>query len=194
MPDRLTAFADACVVGAMKRNVLLTLAEAGFFRLCWSEQVLYETERAIGALLSTKGAADPLGHARRARSSMQRAFEEAMVADFGAFASACPALPDEGDRHVVAAAMKARASTIVTDNLRHFPRSALSPLGLEARSADGFVADVIALDPTRAAAAVATMRARLKRPEKTPERLLRDMAMAGLAETAALLGQFAAVL
>jgi hypothetical protein len=31
----------------LKRNLLLTLAEADFFRLRWSEEILDETERAI---------------------------------------------------------------------------------------------------------------------------------------------------
>ena len=39
---------------------------------------------------------------------------------------------DEKDRHVLAAAVKARASVIVTFNLKHFPPSALQPLGIDA--------------------------------------------------------------
>ncbi len=46
--NRYTAFIDACTLaGTLKRNLLLTLAEAEFFRVRWSEQVLDETEAAI---------------------------------------------------------------------------------------------------------------------------------------------------
>lgn len=37
--NRYTAFVDACsLVGVLKRNLLLTLAEAGFFRIRWSRE------------------------------------------------------------------------------------------------------------------------------------------------------------
>lgn len=50
--NRYTAFIDACtLVSVWRRNLLLTLAEAEFFRVRWSERVLDETERAIARLL-----------------------------------------------------------------------------------------------------------------------------------------------
>lgn len=56
-----------------------------------------------------------------------------------------------------------------------------------AEAADVFIADTIALDHGRAAAAVRTMRERFRRPEKTAEALLLDMEAAGLIETADVL-------
>lgn len=44
-------------------------------------------------------------------------------------------LPDAGDHHVLAAALKTQAQTIVTENLRDFPAAILAPLGIEARPA-----------------------------------------------------------
>jgi hypothetical protein len=41
--------------------------------------------------------------------------------------AACDAVPDVKDRHVLAAAIGARADVIVTDNLKHFPDHALAP-------------------------------------------------------------------
>lgn len=84
---------------------------------------------------------------------------------------------------MLAAALKTRAAIIVVDNLKDFPPAILGPLNLEARSADEFIADTIALDPGRAVAAVRTMRQRFKRPEKTVEALLLDMEAGGLTET-----------
>ena len=53
--NRFTALIDACALaGALKRNLLLTLAEAEFFRLRWSDQILDETEAAIEAILTGK--------------------------------------------------------------------------------------------------------------------------------------------
>ncbi len=54
---RFTALIDACALaGALKRNLLLTSAEAQFFRIRWSDKILDETEAAIEAILRAKGA------------------------------------------------------------------------------------------------------------------------------------------
>jgi predicted nucleic acid-binding protein len=184
--NRYTAFIDACTLAsALRRNLLLTLAEAEFFRVRWSVQVLDETQRAIEKILTDKGygADDAKDRAGRARQVMEAAFEEAIVEEFQDLFCACEGMPDPGDVHVLAAALKTQAATIVTENLKDFPEHVLAPLNIEARSADAFIADTIALDPGRAVAAIRTMRLRLKRPEKTAEILLMDMDAAGLTET-----------
>lgn len=186
--NRYTAFVDACTLaGALKRNLMLTLAEAEFFRLRWSLLVLDETERAIEKILQGKNVADAAERAKRARAAMETAFEEACVSDFDDFLPACANLPDPGDRHVLAAALKCQAATIVTDNLKDFPERVLATLNIEARSADDFIADTIALDTGRAVAAIRKMRERFKKPEKTPEILLLDMEAEGLINTVDIL-------
>jgi PIN domain len=186
--NRYTAFVDACTLaGTLKRNLLLTLAEAEFFRLRWSLLVLQETERAIEKILQGKNVADATERARRARAAMEAAFEEACVADFDDFLPACANLPDPGDHHVLAAALKTQAAAIVTDNLKDFPEGILATLNIEARSADDFIADTIALDTGRAVAAIRKMRERFKKPEKTAEVLLLDMEAEGLIKTVDIL-------
>jgi hypothetical protein len=185
--NRYTALADACsLVGALKRNLLLTLAEAEFFRLRWSKEVLDETERAIAGIFEKKGVIDPAGQAAKQRARMEEAFEESMVFGFDKLLSVCGDLPDPNDAHVIAAALKTQAATIITDNLRHFP-TALRALNLEVRSTDAFIADTIALDTGRAVAAIRRMRESFKRPEMTPEQLLITMEAAGLTETVDML-------
>ena len=186
LANRYTAFIDACTLAsALRRNLLLTLAEAEFFRVRWSAQVLDETERAIETILTGKDyeSADARDRAARARRAMETAFEEALVDDYDDLTCACNGMPDHRDIHVLAAALKTQAATIVTENLKDFPETVLAPLNIEARSADAFIADTIALDTGRAVAAIRTMRLRLKRPEKTAELLLLDMEAAGLTET-----------
>lgn len=58
-------------------------------------------------------------------------------------------LPDPDDRHVLAAAIKARAQVIVTHNLKDFPPNMLEKWDMEAKSADDFIRDqsVAALRP-----------------------------------------------
>ena len=45
-------------------------------------------------------------------------------------------LPDEDDRHVLAAAIRAGAQHIITENLRDFPADVLKPYDIEAVSPD----------------------------------------------------------
>ena len=182
--NRYTALIDACTLaGTLKRNLLLTLAEAEFFRVRWSEKIMEETEIAIAKILRAKNAPDAEERAANARRAMEAAFEDALVEDYEHFLPACAGLPDGGDAHVLAAALKTQAATIVTENLRDFPDDHLGRLNVEARSADAFIADTIALDPGRAVAAIRRMRERLKKPEKTAELLLLDMEADGLTET-----------
>ncbi len=182
--NRFTALVDACcLVGALQRNLLLTLAEAEFFRLRWSAQILDETQSAIEQILTGKGATDAAEKAAKATANMRQAFKDADVGDYRRFLGSCGGLPDEGDRHVLAAALKTQASIIVTDNLKDFPESVLAPLNLEARTSDDFIANTISLDTGRAVAAVRKMRERFSRPEMTAEALLMLMESRGLVET-----------
>jgi hypothetical protein len=77
---------------------------------------------------------------------MGASFSDAKVDDYGSILSACGALPDKDDAHVVAAALKTRADLIVTDNLKDFTEKVLAQLGLDVRSADPFIAGAIMLD------------------------------------------------
>jgi predicted nucleic acid-binding protein len=122
--NRYTAFIDACTLAsALRRNLLLTLAEAEFFRVRWSVQVLDETQRAIEKILADKGygADDASDRAARARQAMEMAFEEAIVEDFQDLLCACEGMPDPDDVHVLAAALRTQAATIVTENQKIFP-------------------------------------------------------------------------
>ena len=186
--NRFTAFLDACTLASvLKRNLLVSLAEAEFFRLRWSSRVLDETEAAIQKILCKRGYADAADRAKRARTSMEVAFEDAMVEDYENLLAIAADLPDPGDAHVLAAALKTQTAMIVTENLKHFPSAILSPLNLEAKCADAFIADTIALDEGWALAAIRRMRERFKKPEKTAEVLLFDMEADGLMQTVDLL-------
>ena len=57
---------------------------------------------------------------------MIQAFPEAMVSVPPELLRAVECIPDEEDRHVLAAAIMARADTIVTQNTKHFPKELYS--------------------------------------------------------------------
>ena len=71
-------------------------------------------------------------------------------------------LPDTGDRHVLAAAIEAGASVLLTFNLADFPRAILAPFGVAARDPDGFLCELHADNPEAVEAAVDASRLNLR--------------------------------
>ncbi len=63
-------------------------------------------------------------------------------------------LPDPGDHHILAAAVKAGADVIVTFNLKHFPEESLSPHGVRSSHPDHFVCGLFDQNPDLACNAV----------------------------------------
>ena len=188
--DRFTVLVDACcLAGELRRNMLLSLAEAGFYRVKWSAKVMEETARAIEKI--TEGKAD----LTKQLDAMNLAFPEAMVEDYENLETILidNGLRDVGDAHVIAAAVMCGATVIVTDNLKHFPEALLKPYGLEAKSADDFLADCIDLDKVQAAAVLNRMRLRFKRPEYTWDAICQKVEAQGLTQSASLMQEFSDV-
>ncbi|MBK5927996.1 PIN domain-containing protein [Rhodobaculum claviforme] len=190
--NRFTVVTDACVlVPPLTRNLLLSLAEAHLFRVRWSARILDEFERGMIRDVLRASRPDPEAAARKARAAMEAAFPEAMIEGHEHLEPALPDMPDADDRHVAAAALHAGAAQIITNNLRDFPPEVMGRLQIDVRSADDFIADTLDL-PANGATALLTvrrLRARLVRPELTPEDLLIRMERNGLGQTAALLSR-----
>lgn len=187
--DRFTVVLDTNdLVGALTRNMLLSLAEDGLFRARWSQTTLHqEFERTFAKLY---GDGDM---AARQRANIGRAFPEGLVVeDPGLMASLT--LPDPDDRHVLAAAIHTKAALIVTQNLKDFPPDSLTPHEIEAISTDDFLADCIDLAGIEAIAAFRRMRERFRNPQIDAEALILRIEQLGLGQTAIMLGEFRAVL
>lgn len=188
--NRFTAVIDACVlVGVAKRDLILSLAEAELFRVRWSEQVLRETEMALGKIFGNRGqlGMDASTRAKRSILNICKAFPESTVEGHEVLVDCLNCLPDKNDHHVLAAAIHCKASIIVTDNLKDFPSEALSIYEIEAKMPDEFIADTIDLDYRKSIAAIAQLRNRLKNPELTPSELLERWRNQGLNLTADVL-------
>jgi predicted nucleic acid-binding protein len=99
-------------------------------------------------------------------------------------------LPDPGDRHVVAAAIRSGADVIVTFNLKHFPESAISKYGIEAQHPDEFLNYQLDLASNLVCVAAKRHRASLKRHSKTVEEYLETLEAQGLPQTVAGLRKF----
>jgi hypothetical protein len=118
---------DACVLAeAAVSDLFLRLSEEPRLLLPkWTERIWDET---------TRTCVDKLGWrpdlAERRRSLATAFFPEALVEGYEHLEAEC--VNDEGDRHVLAAAIHEHVETIVTSNLRHFPQEALEPWGIVA--------------------------------------------------------------
>jgi PIN domain-containing protein len=73
------------------------------------------------------------------KQQMNQAFPEAMVPVPAELLKAVDCIPDESDRHVLAAAIMAHANTIVTQNTKHFPKSCLEKFAVLCQTADDFL-------------------------------------------------------
>lgn len=185
--NRYTALIDANVlVGALTRNLLLSLAEAGLFRARWSEDILQETEKALVGILKKAGEQDPGTRSKRHCDEIRKAFPESSVMGYDDIVPSLN-LPDPKDRHVLAAAIVARAAVIVTENIKDFPKTDLEKYEISASSCDSFIADVIDLNQTVSFSAIRRMRERFKRPDLDPEALIVRMESLGLTETSNIL-------
>ena len=103
-------------------------------------------------------------------------------------------LPDPKDRHVLAAAITAVASIIVTANLKDFPVVTLATHGIEAVHPDEFVLRLFDHAPGRVVATAREHRLSLSRPAKSVADYLVSLETTGLTGTAAALRPFAQLL
>ena len=131
---RFVVVFDACVLyPAPMRDFLIRLATAGLFAAKWTDRIHDEWTR---SLLATRP--DLANALKRTRSLMDQAVPDCLVEGYEPLIEGL-SLPDPDDRHVLAAAIRAGAQTIVTINLRDFPAPSLAPFGIEAVHPDTFV-------------------------------------------------------
>lgn len=179
----LTAFYDASVLYPSElRNLLMHLALTGLFRAKWSAAV---HEEWIGALLRRR---PDLSREKlqRTRMLMDLHAADALVTGYEDLIEGLQ-LPDPGDRHVLAAAIRGRAGVIVTANLRHFPANILGRFGIEPQHPDQFILSLLHLAPGLVARAARDHRKSLNNPPKTIEQYLHALEAQGLTQTASAL-------
>jgi predicted nucleic acid-binding protein len=179
-----TAFFDANVFGARLRSILVTLAQTGLFRARWSEDVHQEWMRAVVERRPDL----TLQKLEPTRRAMDRAVPDCLVMSYEPLISGLT-LPDPNDRHVLAAAITARASVIVTFNVGDFPADALQPYGIQAKHPDDFILDIESLDSLTVIEAARDDLRHYANPPLTIDAYLDDLRRAGVPKTADHLGR-----
>jgi hypothetical protein len=138
------------------------LALAGLYFPKWTEQIHAEW---IENVLKNR---PDLSRERleRTRELMNLHAEGSLVEEYETLILTL-SLPDEDDRHVLAAAIESKSSLIVTFNLSDFPIQALETYGIEAQHPDAFPCSLFDGEPEIFLGAVQEMVAQLKNPPRT---------------------------
>lgn len=174
---------DACVLyPAPLRDLLLRLAMTRIVRARWTEHILDECFRSI---LAQRPDLKP-DALRRTRELMNHAVPDCLVTGYEEMIDSL-SLPDPDDRHVLAAAIRCAAQTIVTFNLSDFPADRLARFSIEAVHPDEFVLDLIDLGPGTVCAVVKEQASALKNPPRTLGDLLDTLRDQGLVQSVAKL-------
>jgi hypothetical protein len=169
----MAAIYDACVLFPfMLRDLLVQLAVMEVLRAKWTEEINDEWIR--GVLRShPEITSEQLERTRSLMNAAGRPFG-CLVADYQELIPTLE-LPDPNDRHVLAAAIRGRASIIVTKNLKHFPTDVLSGHEIAVLHPDEFLCRLIDLNSTMVCAAVQACRTRMRNPPRTVEEYLADL-------------------
>jgi predicted nucleic acid-binding protein len=125
------------------RDVLIRVALHGLVQAKWTEEILDETFRNLSA---NRPDLDPQALART-RRLMNESIRDVVVTGYQSLVDVL-VLPDPDDRHVLAAAIRAKAQVIVTANLRDFPADVLESWDIEAKHPDDFLIDQHHIDAT----------------------------------------------
>jgi hypothetical protein len=182
-----TVLFDANVLyPAPMRDLLMQLALSDLFRAHWTEQI---NDEWIEALLKKEPHRDRQ-KLERTRALMNKAVRGCLIENYKGLIPSLIGLPDENDRHVLAAAIAGRCDCIVTQNLKDFPDAAMAAYGIEIQHPDEFLSNLINLSPGRFCASVQKVRARLKNPPYSAAEYLDVMRNVGLIATASELAEF----
>jgi hypothetical protein len=170
---RYTALLDACtLVPIALADTLLRIAEKGLYRPLWSDRILAEAQDAIEEI-------HPGIDVQKRFTDMRDAFDDALVTGWEELESAI-SLPDNDDRHVVAAAIRGGAQAIVTFNMSDFPATTLAPLGLQAVGPDTFLQDQLDLSPSTVVQVIREQAAHTRSPRLSASQLAGVLRRAGV--------------
>ncbi|MBP0020906.1 MAG: PIN domain-containing protein [Cyanobacteria bacterium SBLK] len=183
MTSHYSALYDACVLyPAPLRDILVELATTDMFRGRWTNQIHDEWIRNV-----LKNRPDLKEEQLiRTKELMNQHARDPLIEGYEALIPTLE-LPDEGDCHVLAAAIRGQCDVIVTMNLKHFPKSVLSIYDIEAQHPDRFIADLIDLYPRKVLSSVQIVQKRLKNPPKSFSEYLDTLLKQGLTETESML-------
>lgn len=149
---------DACILaGTIRRHMVLLFAHEDLLEPVWSPRILQETQRAIPKTLKASDIDKEVltAHAGTVCDLILESFPDALKQP-QTITLPTP-LPDPDDEHVLQLALSAGATVIVTENLRDFPKKALSGTGVRAVNTDHFLTELAEQSPDAAQRVMANL-------------------------------------
>jgi predicted nucleic acid-binding protein len=166
---------DACVLYSFNlRNLLVQLAVDGIVAARWTDRIHNEW---VGSL--SKTGKFSLTRILRVRDLMDSVLPTANVRNYEQHEGTL-SLPDSNDRHVLAAAIEAHATIILTWNVKHFPSAELAKHNIAASDPDTFLTMLYRENAETVSAVVEAARANLRISEPTIEQYLQGLQDQGL--------------
>ena len=174
-----TVIYDACVLyPAPLRDFLMWLAVTDLFKARWTDDIHDEWIRNV-----LKNRPDlSLEQLTKTKDFMNAHVRDCLVTGYQGLVSGL-SLPDQGDIHVLAAAIRCNADVILTFNLKDLPDNCLATYGIEAQHPDEFVRHLIDLNLEIVCQVAAQHRNSLKKPAKTQNEYLATLFNQGLPQT-----------
>jgi predicted nucleic acid-binding protein len=170
---------DACVLfPAPLRDFLMHLCLLDVFQARWTDEIHAEWIRNVLKMrpdLTEK-------QLKRTKDLMNLHVRDCLVENYEHLIDKL-SLPDENDRHVLAAAIQTKAEIILTFNLRDFPAEILEKYNLKAVVPDKLLSELFDNNADNFNLAFERQLASLKNPPKTAEELLQILESQRLDET-----------
>lgn len=181
---------DSCVFYSFTlRSLFVQLAITGLFRAKWSEEIHQEW---ISSLLRDRPDL-PLEKLIKIKELINKTVPDCLVMNYEPLVESLD-LPDAGDRHVLAAAIQCGAQTIITNNLKDFPKHVLSLFNIEAISPDHFLSDLWDLSPEIILHSLKKCRERLTNPPFNADEYLQSLTKHGFIKSVARLRSYHSII
>jgi predicted nucleic acid-binding protein len=178
----IVVYDSSVLYPAPLRDLLMHLALTNLFKARWTNTIHDEWMRNV-----LKNRPDlTRERLEYTRERMDTNIPDALVKNYKELIPSLK-LPDPDDRHVLAAAIRAKADTIVTMNLRHFPKAGLEPYNLKAQHPDDFVMRLVGMNASAVFQAIMEQQQSLKKPAKTMKEFLETLEGQGLKKVTAWL-------
>lgn len=165
-----------------QRDLLIRVALEGLVQAKWTEEIVAEM---LGARRRNHPDV-PDERLERLRDLINDSIPDCLVTGYEELTETLK-LPDPDDRHVLAAAIRAHAQVIVTQNNRDFPADYLAQFGIEAKSPDDFVLDQIGINAKIVFACVQQIADSRQRPPQTAAHVLTQLEASGMLRSVAAL-------
>ena len=177
---------DACTLyPAALRDVLMRMALHRLIQARWTDAIHDEWIKAV----LRKRPDLSREKLQRTRELMDLHAEDSLVTGYEPKIHDLE-LPDANDRHVLAAAIKAKAEIILTWNTKDFPEVKLKPHGIHTETPDYLIRRILEAHPETLILVLRQARLSLQRPPATAVEYLETLRIQDLTRTCELLQPF----